>query len=247
MRIGLVGFGAIGSLIAEEFGKSIAWVVDSDAAVRKKAERILRCAVLQKIPAKCGGAELVVEAAGQSAVKLLVPCLRHCNVMVMSVGALQDRKLLRKLEAQAKKHGHYVYLPSGAIGGLDAISSVAERGAQVLLETVKPPSALGRKDIVRTVIFEGDAAEACRKLPKNINVAATLALAGVGFERTKVRIISDPKVKNNTHTITVKSKAGSMSFKFENIPLQGNPKTSALAAVSAMHRIKKADVPIKIG
>lgn len=247
MKIGLVGFGAIGAVIAREFGGSVVWVVDSDSGARKRAEKEVRCAVLPKIPEKCGGADLVVEAAGAGAVPLLVPCLRHCNVMAMSVGALRDKPLRDALDSAARESGKFVYLPSGAIGGIEAIAAVAAKGAKVTLETIKPPSALGRDDKARTVIFEGSASEACEKYPKNINVSATLALAGVGFEKTRVRIVSDPGVKNNTHKIMVKSKAGTMEFVFENLPSPENPKTSALAALSAIRRIKKIDEVIKIG
>jgi predicted dinucleotide-utilizing enzyme len=115
------------------------------------------------------------------------------------------------------------------------------------LETAKPPSSLGRNDDKRVVVFEGSARDACRLYPKNINVSATLALAGVGLDRTRVRIISDPAAKANTHTVFVESKAGSMRLEFENVPSPENPKTSALAALAALSRIRKIDESLQIG
>jgi len=248
MKIGLIGFGSIGSYVARRLKGELVWVVDAEPSVaRRMAALGVRCSLHQKIPEKCKGAELVVEAASQEAVPLLLECLPHCDVMVMSVGALADLKLLAKLEKRAREHKRKIYLPSGAIGGLDAISSIASEARSVLLETVKPPASLGRRDRRRTVIFEGSARKACALFPKNVNVSATLALAGVGFEKTKVRIVSDPKVKRNTHHVFVKSAAGSMSFAFENMPSKENPKTSALAALSALSRIRKIKSVLQIG
>ena len=246
MKIGLIGFGAIGSHIARQM--KIAWVVDADAAVEKRmAQAGIRCQFYSAVPAKCSGADLVVEAASQSAVPLLLGCLPYCDVMIMSIGALADRKLLGKIASAAKKYRRKIYLPSGAIGGLDAIAAADGKIGSVLLETVKDPKSLGRDDRARTVVFEGSASDACRLYPKNVNVSATLSLAGIGFEKTRVRIISDPEVKRNIHCITVEAETGSMSFRFENEPFAENPKTSALAALSAISRIKKIGNEMQIG
>ena len=248
MKIGLIGFGAIGSHIARQMKGDIVWVVDADERAGMKMKRAgLGCRFYGSIPAKCRDADLVVEAASQGAVPMLLECLPHCDVMIMSVGALADKRLHGQLVAAAKKYGRKIYLPSGAIGGLDAIASADGKIRSALLETTKDPKSLGRNDTKRTVVFEGSARKACRLYPKNVNVAATLSLAGVGFERTRVRIISDPKVKRNMHCITVKSESGRMQFMFENEPFATNPKTSALAALSAIARIKKIGSAIQIG
>jgi aspartate dehydrogenase len=248
MKIGIIGFGSIGSYLAKNLGQEVSWVADSDekALARARAEK-LRCGIYHSLPEKCGGADLVVEAASQQAVPALLDCLPCCDIMIMSVGALADKKLLQKLVAAAKKHKRNIYIPSGAIGGIDALSSVAGIAKEVVLETTKPPSSLGRNDAKRTVIFDGNAREACRLYPKNVNVSATLSLAGIGFERTWVRIVSDPKARHNSHRIFVKSPAGNMTFEFENLPSKDNPKTSALAALSALRRIKKTGETLQIG
>jgi aspartate dehydrogenase len=248
MKIGLIGFGAIGSHIARQMKKDIAWAVDADLSVAARMRMLkLRCKLHAKVPSRCAGVGLVVEAASQGAVPMLLGCLPYCDVMIMSVGALANRRLLGKLQAAAKKYGRKIYLPSGAIGGLDAIASADGKIQSVLLETVKDPKSLGREDRKRTVIFEGSASEACRLYPKNVNVSATLSLAGIGFEKTRVRIISDPMVKRNIHSITVEAESGGMYFRFENEPFAENPKTSALAALSAISRIRKIKEPIQIG
>ena len=246
MKIGIMGFGSIGSYLAANLKDEVVWVVDRVDAARKRAEK-MGFAAHTAIPARCGGAELVVEAAGQAAVPMLEGCLPFCDVMVMSVGALADSALLERMAAAAKKSGRKIYIPSGAIGGTDAIAAVGKQAKSVLLETIKPPPSLGRSDMSRTVIFEGNAADACRLYPKNVNVSATLSLAGIGFEKTRVRIVSDPAVSKNTHKIIVESPAGRMSLEFENLPSKENPKTSALAAMAALCRIRKIKETLQIG
>ncbi|MEK7254151.1 MAG: aspartate dehydrogenase [Bacteroidota bacterium] len=248
MKIGIIGFGAIGSFLAKHLGKEVAWVADISPEAKKRfAASGLKCAFLLSVPEKCGGADLVVEAASQQAVSLLAKCLLHSDVLIMSVGALADEKLLKKLVAAAKKHKRKIHIPSGAIGGTDAISSIGGKLEMIMLETTKPPSSLGRHDAKCTVIFEGSAREACRLYPQNVNVSATLSLAGIGFEKTIVRIVSDPAAKANTHRIFARSKAGTMLLEFENLPSAANPKTSALALQSALRRIKKINEALQIG
>ena len=246
MKIGIIGFGSIGSYLAANLKDEVAWVVDSEEAARKRAEQ-MGFAAHAEFPAKCGGAGLVVEAASQAAVPMLEGCLPFCDVMAMSVGAFADKELLKRMMGAARKYGRKIYIPSGAVGGTDAVAAVGKQAREVLLETTKPPSSLGRSDKVRTVIFEGSAAEACRRYPQNVNVSATLSLAGIGFEKTRVRIVSDPAVSKNTHRITVESPAGRMSLEFENLPSGENPKTSALAAMAALNRIRKIGETLQIG
>ncbi|MEM4348442.1 MAG: aspartate dehydrogenase [Candidatus Anstonellaceae archaeon] len=247
MKIGLIGFGVIGSRIGKAFKRDIKWVVDIRDVSEKMHNAGVFCPLLPTIPRRCGGVDLVVEAASQEAVAQVAHCLRYADLMIMSVGALSDERVLASLVANAKKYGHKVFIPSGAIGGLDAVSAVAESAKEVILETLKPPSSLGRSDKKRKVIFEGTARDACRLFPQNINVSATLALAGIGFERTKVRIISDPAQKRNLHKITIISDASRMVFEFDNYPSAQNPKTSELAALSAVERIKKINKIFQIG
>lgn len=248
MKIGIIGFGSIGSYLARQLGNEVAWVMDiSPEAAKRFKSSGLKCAFHSSIPAKCGEADLVVEAASQKAVPQLASCLRHCDIMIMSVGALADDKVLAALLEAAKKHKRKIHIPSGAIGGTDAISAVDGKLEMIILETTKPPASLGRNDSKRTAIFEGNAREACRLYPQNVNVSATLSLAGIGFDRTIVRIVSDPAAKANTHKIFARSRAGTMVLEFENASSDENPKTSALALLSALRRIRKINETLQIG
>ena len=243
MKIGLIGFGSIGKFLARNLKNEIAWVVEQKQSIAKASEEVGKLAprarILASVPANCGGADVVVECASQDAVKLLVPCLKYSDALVMSVGSLGDRKLLRALERAAQKSGKKIIVPSGAIGGLDAIRSAKPVLRSVLLESRKPPAGFGRSDSRAVVLFEGSAGEACRKFPKNINVSATLSLAGLGFEKTRVRIISDPEARRNEHTITAKGDFGEMKLQFSNLPMTENPRTSMLAALAALRAIRE--------
>lgn len=96
-------------------------------------------------------------------------------------------------------------------------------------------------------MYEGPAREAVRKFPANVNVAATLSLAGIGLDKTKVKIVADPEVKNNIHEISVQGDFGELKTRVENVPSPQNPKTSYLAALSAIATLKKITDGVEIG
>jgi len=242
-KIGLIGIGAIGSFLAKRLGGRVAWVCDADQEfARKQLRRLGLKARFVKKPER--GVGLVVECASQNAVPLLLRTLEYADGVILSVGALRNGSLRRRLEAVARRHGRRIIVPSGAIGGLDAIKSCQPR--EVVLETRKPPASLGRRDRKPGVIFDGSARLACKKLPKNVNVSAILALAGIGFEKTRVRVVSDPGMKKNLHRVLVKAVAGNYEFVFENKALKENPRTSALAAFAALRVIEELDSPLQI-
>jgi aspartate dehydrogenase len=164
------------------------------------------------------------------------------SVVLASVGALADAATHEALRSAAGGRARVV-LPSGAIGGLDYLDAVAnEPGLEVAYLSTKPVSAwrdeLSRRgidaDALREpyTLFEGSAAEAALRYPQNLNVAATLALRGVGMEKTHVTVRADPDAAVNTHEIQVRSSAGTATFRLQNEPSADNPKTSALTALS---------------
>ena len=169
----------------------------------------------------------------------------------MSAGALLDETIFDIVMDGCKDFNKRVYLPSGAIIGLDGIRAVQDELDSVVLVTTKNPKALkGAKffetskidlDTIKTIttIYEGNAQEAVRLFPANINVAALLSLAGVGSEKTLVRIVADPTTDKNTHEIQAQGKFGKFSVKVENVPSPSNPKTSRLATLSAIECLRK--------
>lgn len=191
--------------------------------------------------------DIVVECASQEAVKSYAGRIlsKGKSLLVMSVGALSDKMLLSSLLLSARKSGAKLYVPSGAIGGLDALSSARFAGLdEVCLVTRKPPASLGMDVAEETVVFEGSASDAVKAFPKNINVAAAISLAGLGFEGTKVMLIADPKVSTNLHELHAKGRFGSFYCSFDNLPSE-NPKTSMLAAFSAIALLSRISGPLQ--
>ena len=238
-RVGIIGCGAIGTLIVTEIERRI---IECDELILydrniKKAEKLKK---LLHVPVTAVKSldemiklrpTVIVEAASQQAVRDYIDRILAENIelIVMSVGALLD------LSIKSNK----IHIPSGAIGGLDAISTAVLAGVnQVILTTRKNPKTLGMDNREEKLVYEGTAEEAVRLFPREMNVAATLALTAQ-TEKVKVKIISDPKVNRNVHEIEIKWKHGNMLLKFANDPHPENPKTSALAAWSAIKLMKE--------
>ena len=259
-RIGLLGCGAIGTQIALaiDSGKipaKLTHVYDiskerASSLVSKlntKPEITQNAALLASSPV-----DLIVEAASQDAVRdnALTILQNRKDLMIMSVGALLDESIFDVILEGCKDFKKQVYLPSGAIAGLDAIKSVKDELESFTLVTTKNPKSLkGAKffetsdinlDKIKepTTIFEGNAEDAVRLFPANINVAALLSLTGLGNKNTKVRIVADPNTNKNTHFIEASGKFGKISIKVENVPDQNNPKTSRLAILSAIECLR---------
>lgn len=197
--------------------------------------------------------DIVVEAASQNAVRdaALSVLQNKRDLMIMSVGALLDESIYEILSDACKDFKKTIYLPSGAIAGLDAIKSVKDELESISITTTKHPRSLkGAKffetsDIdldsinKKTIIFQGTAKQAVFLFPANINVAALLSLTGIGSEKTKVTIVADPNTDKNTHHIEASGKFGKMTFIIENFPDPTNPKTSRLATLSAIETLRK--------
>lgn len=259
-KIGLLGCGAIGTQIAVaiDSGKisaELTQVYDSD---RTKSEMLV--SRLKKKPAivdnphllSSGPVDLVVEAASQDAVRnhALSVLQNRKNLMIMSVGALLDESVFEVLLDAAKEYKKQIYLPSGAIAGLDAIKSVKDELDSITLTTTKNPNALAGAKFFETnnieldkitkptTIYEGTAKEAVKLFPANINVAALLSLAGLGSQKTLVKIIADPTTDKNIHQIEAKGKFGKFTINVENVPDPSNPKTSRLAILSAIECLR---------
>jgi aspartate dehydrogenase len=197
--------------------------------------------------------DIVVEAASQDAVRdaSLSVLQNKKDLMIMSVGALLDESIYDILSDACDHFKKTIYLPSGAIAGLDGIKAVKDELESLSITTTKHPRSLkGAKFFENseinldqitssTIIFEGTAKEAVSLFPANINVAALLSLSGIGSEKTGVKIIADPNTDKNTHHILAEGKFGKMTFTIENYPDENNPKTSRLAILSAIETLKK--------
>ncbi|UCD03095.1 MAG: aspartate dehydrogenase [Candidatus Aenigmatarchaeota archaeon] len=266
IKVGIIGCGAIGTELAQYMDRDkrfqLLYILDEK---KEASEKLL--AKLKNKPAEVISvtdmeeADLIIEAASQECVRERMPgALEKADVMIMSVGAFSDTKFFREFRDKAEKLGRSIHIPSGAIAGLDALKAAAQGGLDsVTLTTRKHPSAFEGAPWVKktevplhaikkpTVIFEGTANRAIAGFPKNINVAITLALAGVGPEQTKVKIIADPFAVRNAHEIDVVGKFGTMNIKLESNPSPYNKKTSRLAAFSAIATLRKLAESLQIG
>ncbi len=260
-RIGLLGCGAIGTQIAlaiesRKIPANLTHVYDdSKEASISLVEKLTNKPVIVENSHLLSSypIDIVVEAASQEAVKdvALSVLQNKRDLMIMSVGALLDESIYDILSDACKDFKKTIYLPSGAIAGLDGIKSIKEEIESLSITTTKHPRSLkGAKffenseinlDLInsKTTIFQGTAKEAVSLFPANINVAALLSLCGIGSEKTQVTIVADPTTDKNTHHIVTSGKFGKMTFTIENFPDPNNPKTSRLAILSAIETLRK--------
>lgn len=270
MRVALVGCGAIGRVILKAvLDNQVPGAVIAAAAeigCSPEAESLSRDQgfplvndperVLDFAP------DLVVEAAGQEVVRRYAEIFLEAgkSLMVLSIGALVDGQFLRRLLTIAETRRVKLIVPSGAIGGLDTIKSASIANlSDVSILNIKPPQALvGAPFVLKngidlfaikspTMIYEGYADEAAREFPKNLNVTVALSLAGIGPEKTRVQVIVDPSEKRNIHEITAKGDFGEATFRVASLPSPDNPKTSYLAALSAIATLKNLVSQLLVG
>lgn len=268
MRIGLLGGGVIARLFLEHLraeggGEAVA------VAGRNPNSRGAALAREFGVPFVIGTEalvatrpDLVIEAASHEAVREHAEKLldQRIAVMLMSGGALADDALRGRLEHAARTNGALLYVPSGGIGGLDALKAACAAGAEeVRIRVTKPPAAwrgipyvekLG-VDLDRlagpTTLFEGSAREGVPHFPANVNIAAVLSLAGIGFDRTRLEVVADPALRFNTHFIHIRGVTGTIDLRFESVPSTVNPRTAMIACYSALAAFRQFASPVRYG
>ncbi len=235
-------------------------LADQDAArAQKLATSLKQAPAVVPVDKLIELSELVVEAASQAAVPQLVPlCLAmRKSVLVLSVGALLGRNDWFR---QAMQQGTPIYVPSGAIAGLDAVKAAAVGTIRsAMLSSRKPVAALRDAKFVLengiqldnlkedTAILEGPAEEVCRAFPATSNVAASLQLALGASAKLHVRILASPTLQRNVHEIVIEGEVGTLRMSAENYPMESNPRTSKIAALSAIALLKQITQPVRIG
>lgn len=240
LNVAIVGLGAIGNFLIDRITESQDFNLVAVYDIVPEGYDVL-CDRLDSPPPFFeikdfpSETDVFIECASVKAVNPLVTeCMkRGKTAIVASIGGLIDNHGLWELIEYSEGK---LILPSGAIGGLDILKAIPpEDLLEVTLVTRKNPKSLPAElgEIKsETEIFSGNAREAIQKYPKNINVAAMLALAGLGVEKTKIRIIADPTINHNIHEISIKSGSGDYFISCMNYPFEINPKTSKLAALS---------------
>lgn len=261
--VGLIGLGAIGGAVA-------------DAIADGRAGQATLEAILVRDPAKVGprgasgslvtsdadeflaaATDLIVEAAGHDALRQHGEAVLRAgkDLMLVSVGALADDALWERLVTAAREQQRRIHVVSGAIGGLDAIGAAAIGGLDFVEHTIrKPPAsvlsgdeadAVQRGGIARE-LFAGSARDAAPRYPENVNVALALSLAGIGMDRTRVRLVADPSVTRNTHDIVARGDFGEIRITVLNVPTE-NPKTGRLTALSVIKAIRDLTADVVVG
>lgn len=205
-KIAFLGGGKVGQAMVKHVQEAklaeVAFIYDPF----QKADELLGVKVLREVEEKnFEGLDLVVECATASVLKEnAAKALRHADFLPFSMTAFREDEVLEGAKKAAQESGHTLYLPHGAILGLDGVFDGKRIINEVSIETIKNPKSLGRDDKEYTVVFDGSAREAAALYPRNVNVHAALSLAGIGFDKTHSRIISDPSVNTNEHIIHVK-------------------------------------------
>ena len=258
-KVGIIGVGYIGNTIIEALveGKvenavvQAVYDIDKEKVVKIK-EEYPSIRVMESITdfLDC---DIVIECAVQKVVSQIFDSVIKTEkyFVPMSVGAfLTFPELYSKYQKLSEKKKHKILLPAGAIGGFDCIDTLKIIGVKnAKIQTRKPNRAFRNNQYIEAnniklsenssiVVFKGSAKLATTYFPRSVNVAARLALSTLGPEKTLVEIIADPTISKNIHTIEIESDVGKYNFTFENNPSPTNPKTSWLAALSAIYAIK---------
>ncbi|HTT78820.1 MAG TPA: aspartate dehydrogenase [Stellaceae bacterium] len=266
LRVAIAGFGAIGRVVAERLdrgdidGLALAAVAARDVGRAEAAMAgFARAVPVLPLARLADVADIVIECAPAALLREIAePALAAGRTLVvLSCGALLDNFDLVDL---ARRRGGRIRVPSGALLGLDAVQAAAQGDiARVHMITRKPPAGLdGAPYLVERGIglaglaaacrvFTGTAREAARGFPANVNVAAALALAGIGPDRTTIEIWADPAVSRNIHRIELESDAVRLSMQIDNVPSAENPKTGRLTPLSVVALLQKLAAPLSIG
>jgi len=256
LHVSMIGCGAIGAGVMEilKGDPEVAFdmVIVPEGGMDQARPLVSSLAPTARVVSRLGEErpDLLIECAGHRAIaEHIIPALeRGIACMVVSIGALSEPGLVERLEAAARAGKTQVQLLSGAIGAIDALAAAKVGGLDSVVYTGrKPPGAWkdtpadGPFDLdllsEATVIFEGTAREAARLYPKNANVAATLSLAGLGLDHTRVRLYADPGVTENVHHVEASGAFGGFELTMRGKPLAANPKTSALTVFSVVRAL----------
>lgn len=265
-HVGMIGFGTIGRGVAELFARGAlteshlenilvrdltripgSWRHDPPGHFTTDAARLLN-----------GRASIVVEAAGHGALAEHGESVLRAgkDLLVVSVGALSDDDLHNRLLAAARAGHARILIASGAIGALDAISAAREGGLDEVIHTTrKNPRMLFNPEDAEAMLatgkerelYNGPARAGVQQFPENVNVAAAVSLAGIGFDRTTLRVIADPSVDRNMHEVVARGYFGELRLEIRNVPTDANPKTGRIVALSVAKALRNRTAAEVVG
>ena len=259
MNVVIIGLGAIGRMIVDGVAGDESPVRLAGVAVRPARAEEARAELVSDIavftsPEEIVAArpDMVVECAGQAALRQYGEALLSSglDLMVVATGALADGDYRARLLAAAEKGGARLHVPAGATAGLDGLGALKAGGLDKVTYVSTKPShawkgtpaeqAFDLENLSEsTVIYEGRAEAAALDYPQNANLAATIALAGAGFDNTFLRLVADPHAVTNCGRIEAEGKFGHMIMEMRGQPMASNPKTSAVTALSLIYALNK--------
>ncbi len=259
-KVAIIGYGAIASYVQREMEPRIVAVVARQG--RQDAARLVfaEAPVITDVSELPAETDLVVDCAGHAGLRAhgAAALGAGMDVLTVSVGALADAELAGDLNGAAAEGNSRLYLASGAIGGLDALAAASAGELESVTYVGRKPPAGWRGspaeetlDLDRleaaSVHFDGSARECALAYPKNANVAASVALTGLGFDRTQARLIADPEADRNIHEVTAFGDFGEFTFTIAGKGMPDNPKSSALTAMSVVRAIKNREARMVFG
>ena len=269
IKLGLIGAGAIGGAVIEAIKAhtllDYQLVGVFDVAMSDKARQNLEGTGIEIAPTIKSlmqlGPDLILEAAGHAAVAAYGAQILRSGIdfVPMSVGAFAEEDLFAELNLLAEQNNVRIYISSGAIGGLDVLRAAHARNdlEEVILTSTKKPAALAGQPYFekheiniedireRLIVFEGSARVACREFPKSTNIAASISLAGLGFDNTTVNMVADPDTHRTVHTLTARGAFGEMKMALQNYPHPDNPSTTYLACLGAIAALKNRNASVQ--
>ena len=260
MDLLIAGCGSIGGGVARALDKTPEFdtllLHDVNPTVsRLLAKNLSKSKVVDSLALGITSSDAVLEAASQEAARTILPLALSAgrSVVTLSVGALVDDAFRGECAKLARENEARLVIPSGAIGGIDALQAACEGGLEeVRLTTRKPPKSFAGVEYVTRLgldlsaltepklLYSGPARDAVRLFPQNVNVAATVSIAGLGFDKTVVEVVCDPGIDRNSHLLFVRGAFGEFEIEMRNLPSPDNPKTSMLAALSAIRAVRRA-------
>jgi aspartate dehydrogenase len=265
LRVGIAGLGAIGLDVARRLDTGIDGLMLTGIAARDEPKAVAKLASFKQPPAMCSltalaeQADIVVESLPAAAFRdIAVPVLMRGKILIaISSAALLEAEDLPVL---ARRHGGRIIVPSGAMMALDALAAMAEGEiTSAKLISRKPPNGLRGAPYLAEqgislealtaplCVFSGNARAAAKAFPANVNVAATLSLAGIGPDRTQVEVWADPSLVRNTHAIEITSDSALLSATIENLPMADNPRSSRITAMSIVSTLRRLTATLQVG
>ena len=259
IKVGVAGVGAIGQAVCKALttGDGIAGLsLDCISDTRDVPTFDVPKVSLEEL---AGRVDLIVECLPARTVPMLADEAFHAgkDMVVISSAALL---LMPEILNGREKAGTRIFVPSGALGGLDGVKAMKEMGIKSSqIASIKPPKGFSGAPFIveegidldgiteKTLLFKGNALDAAKGFPANVNVAATLSLAGIGGEHTMVEIWADPEVTSNSHEISVSTEYSTLKARIENMPDPANPKSSVLAAQSIVACLRDMRQAVVIG